>query len=97
VLITLEIVIFFRHPDATANAYIVFTMIGVVLFAEVISYYVTHPVFWILFIIIYFTIIITFCIHTYYNGMYSLFKVCPGIPSYIVYKLAFLLRPCDNR
>ena len=64
-----------RHPDITLSAHIVFSLIGVALFLEVLGYYVVNGLFWTIFILCYFILIITFSILTYYNGMFSQFKV----------------------
>ena len=63
-----------RHPDITLNAHIVFSVIGVLLFLEVLGYYVVNGFFWTIFILCYFVLLITFCILTYYNGMFGHFK-----------------------
>ena len=63
-----------RHPDITLSAHIVFSVIGVALLLEVLGYYVVNGFFWTIFILCYFILIITFCILTYYNGMFSQFK-----------------------
>ena len=64
----------FRHPDITSNAHSVFLVIGFALFIEVLGYYNDTYFFWIFFILCYLGALVMFTIHTYYNGMFSLFK-----------------------
>ena len=64
----------FRHPDITSNAYTVFSFISVALFLEVIGYYFNNVVFWAVFLFAYLFIILSFIVHTYYYGRFSLFK-----------------------
>jgi hypothetical protein len=53
----------------------VFTVIGLALFLEALGYYFHNTIYWFFFIILYFAAIVSFSMHTYYNGMFSLFKV----------------------
>ena len=51
-----------------------FFVIGAALFLEVLGYYVVNGFFWAIFILVYFIMVITFSILTYYHGMFSHFK-----------------------
>lgn len=63
----------FRHPDATSNAYTVFSLISLALLLEVLGIYFTHIFFWGLFLALYVLAILLFVIHTYYHGNFARF------------------------
>ncbi len=48
----------------------VFAVIGLALFAEVVGYYYDTYFFWALFILGYLAVLVGFIVHTYYHGMF---------------------------
>jgi hypothetical protein len=54
--------------DITQTAHLVFLVIGIALILEVIGIFTSSIFFWIIFVIIYITFVISFISHVYYNG-----------------------------
>jgi len=57
----------FRHADTTLTAQFVFLVIGVVLTLEVIGYFTSDPIFWVVFIFIYIICMLIFILKIYLN------------------------------
>ena len=58
----------FRHADITSTGHFVFMWIGFALTFEMVGYFTTHILFWILFIVIYVAFVFTFVVHVYYHA-----------------------------
>merc|ERR1719500_60345 len=58
----------FRHADITSTGHFVFMWIGFALTFEMVGYFTTHILFWILFIAIYVVFVLTFVVHVYYHA-----------------------------
>jgi len=58
----------FRHADITSTGHFVFMWIGFALTFEMVGYFTTHILFWILFIAIYVVFVFTFVVHVYYHA-----------------------------
>ena len=58
----------FRHADITSTGHLVFMWIGIALTFEMVGYFTTHILFWILFIAIYVVFVLTFVVHVYYHA-----------------------------
>jgi len=58
----------FRHPDITHTSHLVFLLLGIALIFEVVGYYTTHIIFWILFVVIYIILLTLIVVHIYSNG-----------------------------
>ena len=58
----------FRHADITSTGHFVFMWIGVALTFEMIGYFTSHVLFWIIFIAIYVVFVLMFVVHVYYHA-----------------------------
>ena len=58
----------FRHTDITSTGHFVFMWIGFALTFEMVGYFTTHILFWVLFIVIYVAFVFTFVVHVYYHA-----------------------------
>merc|ERR1712029_387481 len=62
----------FRHPDVTANAYKVFSVVCLTLIVEVIGYYSSNSVFWLIFTSAYLMVLTIFTVEIYFHGSFKM-------------------------